>query len=422
MCICTGIIETTAAVSAAILIYKKKKNEHNKIYNTMDKKRIKRNVGLLSIFLCLIFNLNVNAQDTLELPEDNVKELKRGFKSKKFFNDIFKYSTFYGTYSQTNSIQGNQTFYVTQENELIETTERTPSDFMVTYGWRKLANFQYEDKNRFYRGDEWNATTKSNIGNHKGLEYLIQYDRGRQQGEDFTNKEIFVRYLDKWWFIKGEFKQNELVDLNYISGEVRARIPIGRKLSISIGTIYRTYDKAYGHNPIQNYLEDNQWWTLAYDYAGHTDNLYQMINPSNGQSMGYDYQWFNQDGELIASSDLDYRNGVFQHVVNQYNEEQLSSIGDYSQVSAIAGVDFYHYRDKFWLHLYGNILPYHKLLTGDERYSYNSLEGDDWIDYSAGGVIGVTIGKRLGIYGEINVQRYWDRDIRVIKAGLNYKL
>lgn len=357
-----------------------------------------------------------------EVDEKLNKKIERKYKAKKFWNSIFKYSTFYGAYSQTNSIQSSPTFYVTQENELIETTQTTPSDFMMTYGWRKLANFQYEDKNRFYRGDEWNATTKSNIGNHKGLEYLIQYDRGRQQGDDFENKEIFVRYLDKWWLVKGEFKQNELVDLNYKSAEVRARIPLGRKLSLSIGTIYRTYDKAYGHNPIQLYLENNQWWTLAYDYAGHTDNLYQMINPSTGQSMGYDYQWFNQEGELIASSDADYRNSIFEDVVNQYNEEQLSMIGEYEQISAIAGLDFYHYRDKFWLHLYGNILPYHHLLSGDERYSYDSLNGNDWIDYSAGGVIGLTIGKGIGVYGEINLQKYWDRDIRVIKAGVNIKI
>lgn len=357
-----------------------------------------------------------------EVDEKLNKKIERKYKAKKFWNSIFKYSTFYGAYSQTNSIQSSPTFYVTQENELIETTQTTPSDFMMTYGWRKLANFQYEDKNRFYRGDEWNATTKSNIGNHKGLEYLIQYDRGRQQGDDFENKEIFVRYLDKWWLVKGEFKQNELVDLNYKSAEVRARIPLGRKLSLSIGTIYRTYDKAYGHNPIQLYLENNQWWTLAYDYAGHTDNLYQMINPSTGQSMGYDYQWFNQEGELIASSDADYRNSIFEDVVNQYNEEQLSMIGEYEQFSAIAGLDFYHYRDKFWLHLYGNILPYHHLLSGDERYSYDSLNGNDWIDYSAGGVIGLTIGKGIGVYGEINLQKYWDRDIRVIKAGVNIKI
>ena len=221
-------------------------------------------------------------------------QIIKGFKTKKFFNSIFKYSTFYGAYSQTNAIQNNQTFYVAQDNELIETTQRTPADFMTTYGWRKLANFQYEDRNRFYIGDENNASTKSNIGNVKGLEYLFQYSTGRQQGDEFENQQAFIRYLAKWWLIKGEYKKNELVDLNYKSAEARARFAIGKKLSLSLGVAYRTYDKAYGHNPVQLYLEDNMWWTLAYDYAGHTDNLYQMINPFTSESMGYDYQVYQE--------------------------------------------------------------------------------------------------------------------------------
>ena len=361
----------------------------------------------LTIALLILFVSVTNAQE------------KKG----KVLKEIFKYSTFYGAYSQTNAIQNNQTFYVTQQNELIETTQRNPADFMMTYGWRKLANFQYEDRNRFYIGDENNASTKSNIGNVKGLEYLFQYSTGRQQGREFENQQAFIRYLAKWWLVKGEYKKNELVDLNYKSAEARARFAIGKKLSLSLGFVYRFYDKAYGHNPVQLYLEDNMWWNLAYNYAGHTDNLYQMINPSTGQSMGYDYQWFNQEGELIAASDADYRNGVFQNVVNEYNEEQLSMIGGFEQISAIAGLDFYHFRNNFWLHIYGNVLPYHELLSGDERYSYDNFYGsNDYIDYSAGGVLGIRITKNIGLYGEINLQRYWDRSIKTIRAGVNIKI
>ena len=342
---------------------------------------------------------------------------------KDLYKEVFKYGTFYGAYSETNSIQAPQTFLVTQDNELIETTRRHPADLMITYGWRKLANFQYEDRNRFYVGNESNVATRSNIGNFKGLEYIFQYDRGRQAGREFENEYAFVRYLAKWWLVKGEYKSNELVDLNYKSAEVRARIPIGKKLSISAGVIWRSYDKAYGHNPIQKYLEDNNWWNLAYDYANHTDQLYHMVNPFTNEFMGYDYQWFNQDGELIAASDADYRNGVFQNVVNRYNREQLSMIGDFANVSAVAGLDFYHYRENFWLHIYGSVLPKHKLVKGDERYSYDNFhESDDWLDYSAGGVLGVRITEKIGLYTELQLQRYWDREIRVLRAGVNVRL
>ena len=341
----------------------------------------------------------------------------------QFFKDIFKYSTFYAAYSQTNAIQDNQTFYVDQDNTLHETTQKNPADFMMTYGWRKLANFQYEDRNRFYIGDENNASTKSNIGNVKGLEYLFQYSTGRQQGREFENQEAFIRYLAKWWLVKGEYKKNELVDLNYKSAEVRARFPIGKKLYLNLGFSYRTYEKAYGYNPIEVYLaQDGQnWWNLS-NSAGHVDVLYQMINPNTGQSMGYDWQWFDADGTLLANSDLDYRNNVFQDVVNNYNEEQLSMIGGFADLSAVAGLDFYHYRDKFWLHIYGSILPIHKLMSGDERYSYDNVAGEDFIDFSTGAVVGLKITKNIGLYGEINLQRYWDREIRSIKAGVNIKI
>ena len=123
-------------------------------------------------------------------------------KKEGFLKKIFKYSTIYGAYSQTNSIQAPQTFIVTQDNELIETTRKHPSDMMVTYGLRKLAFFQYEDRNKFYDGSEKNASVKSNIGAYKGLEYLVEYSRGRQQSMEFENQEIFVRYLSKLWLVK----------------------------------------------------------------------------------------------------------------------------------------------------------------------------------------------------------------------------
>lgn len=334
---------------------------------------------------------------------------------------IFKYSTFYGAYSQSNSMLAPQTFVVTQNNELIETTKRYPADMIVSYGWRKLAHFQYEDRDKFYDGDEKNASTRSNIGAYKGLEYLVEYSKGRQQGNDFNNQEIFVRYLAQYWLIKGEYQKNELVDIDYKSAEARFRLPIGKKFSLSAGAIYRTYEKAYGHNPIENYLQENPWWVLAYTYANHTDQLYQMINPYTQEVMGYDYQWFNQQGNLIAASDADYRNGVFQNVVNRYNAEQLAMIGSFADLSAVVGVDFYHYKKNFWIHLYGNVLGKHKLMQGDERYSYGNYVDGEWIDYSAGGVFGFRIGK-LGVFSELTMQRYWDREIKQIKVGLNFKI
>jgi len=82
----------------------------------------------------------------------------------QFLKEIFKYSTFYGAYTQTDPISSTPTFYVTQDNELIETTEKNPADFMITYGWRKIAFFQYENREKFVTQTN-NVGTKINIGN-----------------------------------------------------------------------------------------------------------------------------------------------------------------------------------------------------------------------------------------------------------------
>ena len=351
------------------------------------------------IFIALFFAINVNAQ---------------------ILKKVFKYSTLYAAYTQTNSIQPQKTFYVTQSSDLIETTRRNPADEIRTIGFRKLAFFGYEDKERFYDGSEQNNSINSNIGNVKGLEYLFEYQKGIQQGREFENKQYFIRYLAKWWIAKGEVNQNQLIDLNYKSADVRLRLPISKKLSISLGGVYRTYDKAYGHNPIQKYLENNNWWYLSYEY-GHYDIPYNW-ELSDGQT-GFEYFWYDQNDNLISYSDLDYRNSIYSRLVNRYNREQLALIGGFADVSAVVGLDFYHYRKSFWMHIYGNVLPKHKLVEGDKRYAYGTFVGnDDWIDYSLGGSFGLRITKTFGLFAELTNQRWWDRELKTIKVGVNIRL
>lgn len=351
------------------------------------------------IFIALFFAINVNAQ---------------------ILKKVFKYSTLYTAYTQTNSIQPPKTFYVTQSSELIETTRRNPADEVKTIGFRKLAFFGYEDKERFYDGTEQNNSINSNIGNVKGLEYLFEYQQGRQQGREFENKQYFIRYLAELWIAKAELNQNQLIDLNYKSADLRFRLPMTKKLSISMGAIYRTYDKAYGHNPIQKYLEENNWWDLSYEY-GHYDVPYdwELID---GQT-GFEYFWFDENNNLISYSDLDYRNSIYSSLVNRYNREQLALIGGFADISTVFGFDFYHYRKTFWLHIYGNILPHHKLVEGDERYSYgNFVGGNRWTDYSLGGSFGLRITRTFGLFAELTNQRWWDRELKTIKVGVNIKL
>ena len=340
------------------------------------------------------------------------------------FKDVFKYATLYGAYSQSNSIQGDKTFYVSQDSELFETTQRNPADEIKTFGFRKLAHFGYEDKDRFYDGTETNIGQKSNEGNTNGLEYLFELSKGEQQGIKFENSKIFLRYLAKNYIIKIEETKNELVDLDYRSADVRFRLPIGGKFSLSIGGIYRTYEKPYGMNPIQSYLEENQWWNLSRDYYGHSDVPYSWENLQTGET-GIDYFWYDNQGTLLSNSDLDYRNNIFGQLVNSYNDEQLELIsGGYANLSGIIGLDYYHYRKSFWFHAYGSVLPIHKTFAeaDKDKYSYESFVGkNDWIDYSVGGQFGIKLNKKLGLFTEVAIQKYWDRKIEVVKTGINFK-
>tara|TARA_R100000455_G_scaffold30793_1_gene22452 strand:+ start:61 stop:1203 length:1143 start_codon:yes stop_codon:yes gene_type:complete len=376
---------------------------------------------ILTIIL-LLFATTLFSQVIAEPTKKEDKIVKK-YKFKRFFKDIFKYSTPYVSYSENNSLQGRQTFYVTQESELIETTVRNPNNFAFNFGIRKIARFSYEDRVNWYDGNESRSVTQnSNVGNVDGLEYLFNISNGRQQSREFTNKQFFIRYVGKHYILKAEHLKNDIVDIEYSSLDARLKLPIGKRLNLSFGAIARTNPIAYGHNPIQKYLEDNAWWTLSYNFANHTDQIYEMIDVFTGESLGYDYLWYDENGVLISSSDEDYRRLHFGRVVNRYNQEELAKIGDFTYLSGVLGLDYYFYRKNVWIHAFANALSYHRLLQGDERYSYDNFIGNDkWIDIQSGIIFGFRINKWFGLFSEYNYQSYWGREIQEIKTGINIK-
>ena len=103
-------------------------------------------------------------------------------------------------------------------------------------------------------------------------------------------------------------------------------------------------------------------------------------------------------------------------------------------VSPVAGFDLYHYKDKFWIHAYGNILlPFHKYVQGDKNYNYTNRNNfglggliagskpEQWIDYSSGLNVGVNIGKNIGIFTEGEYTKYWDTKLFQSSFGINYQ-
>ena len=88
------------------------------------------------------------------------------------------------------------------------------------------------------------------------------------------------------------------------------------------------------------------------------------------------------------------------------------------QHSVVAGFDFYHYTDDFWLHAWGNVMPYH-VDRGNEFMYHNSV-GGQWLDYSGGMIFGYRLNKHLGLFLEGKYNKYWNREWYNFKCGVNY--
>ena len=341
----------------------------------------------------------------------------------QFFKKIFKYSTIYtsGNISMP-LIEDTKEFYVTQEGEVRDITKEPKFDYRYSVGWRKLARFDYENRqNEFYDGSEKQVTLSAGVGNVDNWEWLFNYDWARRMGHEFNNQRYFLRYLGPWYIIKGEVREEGAINFNYAAADIRGRLKIGDKFNLSLGGIYRTSDKVFGLNPIEEYLaqDDVNWWDLAYDYD-YTDHFY-LIN--GGES--YDWFWEDEDGNKVADTDLEFRKHVYKDIVNDYNREVFSGIGSMAYLSLIAGYDFYHYTDNFWIHNYLSIMPLHKQIKGDENFGYSTfyaVENDNkkhWLDYQAGLVVGLKIKRWFGIFAEGEYSKLWDKDIYNAKVGFN---
>jgi hypothetical protein len=339
----------------------------------------------------------------------------------QLLKDFFEYSTVYASYSDSSPLWQPEQFFVTQGGDVVNISPEITNDYLINFGIRKIARFDYENReNRYYDGSERTTSLNSNVGSIRGLEYLFQYSKGQQQNRDFKNIKYFLRYSGKYWSSKLEWQENGLINLNYKSADLRFRIPI-KKLSLSAGVAYRTH-KPYGYNPIEDYLETKPWWDLAYEF-GFMDHYYGIDYDNDGELDNFDWWWSNENGDRIADTDLDFRKNQYQNIVNRYNREELNKIGTLGTLSAVIGADMYHYRDSFYIHAWSNFYPKHKHITGNKDFSYEVVyEGDNWLDYNVGIMFGWDLSKKIGIFTEYENTRFWDKKLVYLKAGLNLKL
>jgi len=382
---------------------------------------------------------------------------------KSLYKDFLKYGTIYGAGDISNSIEAAESTFFLRTNsdgslysipDVVDNTPVFPYDYRYGFGIRKLARFDYERKPKnFYDGTENQLAFSAPTSAFKGLEYQFHFEKERWRGEDFTNFNYFLKHTGKYHIVKIQAREVGKINLNYNSAEVRARLPIGKKFSISAGAIVRGHERAYGYNPVEIWLNEteifmdqngnpilgpdgnpqefpiNQWYGLGREY-GYTDHFTETT--TDGVTT-QDWIWRDEDGNQVASSDLDFRERIMPGLMNRFNGEAWDQLDAWVEVAPVVGVDFYHYKRDFWLHAYANyILPYHKYIAGEEEFSYlnrnnwgkgglildNDLE--QWDDYSAGISLGTKLGKNLGIFIEGEYSKMWDSELFQTTFGLNY--
>ena len=383
----------------------------------------------ITLILCLLISFNLSSQNIF----------------KTLYDDFLKYGTVSVAGNAGNAKLEKPDYFIRTNPddlyaipEVIDETTYHPFDFRYGFGIRKLARFGYEDKPNFYNGTENNIGLSAPTSAVKGLEYLLHWEKQRVNGDEFTNKRLFVRHTGKYHIGKFEARESGNVGFAYQSGEIRGRLPIGKKFSVSAGAMYRTHQQPYGYNPIEIWLNEindqgfpvNPWYSLGYLY-GFSDHPTTYTNEATGESF-FDWIWRNDQGDIVAYGDRDFRDRVYGSLMNRFNNEAWEEIEPFGVVSPVVGFDFYHYKNNFWLHAYGNyLLPYHKYVKGNEDFSYlhrnswglgghnDNLEGEQWEDYQTGIMFGWKISKTLGIFIEGEYTKFWDSEIYSSNVGIN---
>ena len=367
---------------------------------------------------------------------------------KGLYDDFLKYGTVYAAGNIGNAKLEQPKYFVRTNPDnlydiprVIDQTTYHPNNYRVGIGLRKLARFGYESKPNFYNGTENNVGLSAPTAAVKGLEYLLHWEKQRIDGNEFDNRRLFVRHTGKYHIGKFESRESGNVGFEYVSGEVRARLPIGNKFSISAGIIYRTHQKAYGYNPIEIWLNETDsegnalhpWYSLGYEY-GFRDLPYlsDVYNSDGTISQIFNYLWINDQGDIVAYTDEDFRDRIFGNLMNRFNKEAWAELDPFAEIAPILGFDFYHYKNNFWLHAYGNwIMPHHSYVEGNEDFSYlhrNSwskgghndlIAGEQWDDYQAGLMFGWKVTRSIGIFVEGEYTRFWDSEIFNSNFGIN---
>ncbi len=405
-------------------------------------------------------------------------------------SNFFKYSTAYGSFSLNAPRHQDDRFAIIGGLSTgvlqVERTERElKPDFQTSFGLRKIGRFQYEPKRgvksagkggTWYDGSEQNANESATFGPVKGWEYLIKFTEGRQWGNEYLNQEYWLRYIGDNFVAKVGWTELGLEDIRYGQADLRVKyVPeLGsNKFQLSAGVKHRQHP-VYGFDAmvLDTTWYKGQWWNFAEDAFGIDDNMWYdptmqdedgnwlhqqlyEVDPTTGELReiegagpfwneggeywGHDWLWRDANGKIFAYTDREYFLYHFPRMLEDYVHRVKKDIGFVKETSIVIGADYYHYDEYWWLHAWGNWMPYH---YGHDVYSYHNADHyaqhlDDnnepyefmfmepmwmqWHDYDFGAIFGVKIKDNLGVFAEGRYLEYWQRPAYDIKFGMNYQ-
>lgn len=318
----------------------------------------------------------------------------------------FKFSTFYAAVNGGNSISDVDIYSVT--NGLETQTIKTPYDYAITLGIRKIARFGYENRaNTFYDGTETSYSDAATIGKVRGLEFLFQADFRREQGEDYLDQHHFVRHVDDKYIIKVEYLEDGFADIKFFESSQRYRYKIDNKLSFNAGIVQRVAEP-YGYDPLEE-------WVLA-----NGDIHYTYLAIQEGYTIDvFNSEYYDPSGSLVATNPEVWEAVAIPEMLKNYTEKKRNELPIQWTHSWVAGFDYYKYSKEFWLHAWGNVMPLHYSDDKNEFSYYNFNEGQ-WLDYSGGLIFGYKLNKSLGAFVEGKYNKYWNKKWYDFKFGLNY--
>jgi hypothetical protein len=323
-------------------------------------------------------------------------------------NKIFKFATFYTAANGGTSISDVDVYSVT--NGLQTTTIETPFDYSLTAGIRKIARFGYENRaNTFYDGTEKSFSDATTIGKVKGFEFLFEVDYKRQQGENYLDQHHFLRYVDDKWIAKIEYLADGFADIKYFESSQRYRYKHNPKLSFNIGAVQRL-SEPYGYDPLEEWRLSNG--NLHYTFLALEEG-YTTIFDGQGN-----VEYFDPLGNSVATSTEVWEVVAIPEMLSKYTEKKRNQLDNTIQHSLIVGFDYYHYTKTFWLHSWGNLMPYHIDQGGE--FSYHEYNNGQWYDYSGGLILGYKFDKHLGVFAEGKYNKYWNREWHDFSIGMNY--